>query len=137
MSISSNVTFEVMPEKNGVKNVTITGKQGATWNFNLIIRKNGAPFDLTGYFVRGQIRKFHSSTNVTQALTCSVVSPATDGKTNIKVAASDTAAIPAGKLPTDSASKYVYDIEFYTGTPEVVDRTIQGVFQIDPEVTKA
>ena len=133
MSISSNVIFEVKPDKS----VTITGKQGATWDFNLLLVKNGAPVNLTGYSVRGQIRKTYASTSVIKSFTCSVVSPATDGKINIKLAASDSAAIPAGKLPTDSASTYVYDIEIYTGSPEVVDRFLEGILQIDPEVTKA
>lgn len=132
MSISSNITKEVMADGS----VRITGKQGATWDFNLIIVKNGAPFDLTGYSVRGQIRKTYSSTSAIKSFTCTVASPATAGIINVVLAASDTAAIPAGKLPTDSASQYVYDFEIYTGTPEVVDRFPQGVLRIDREVTK-
>ena len=57
------------------------------------------------------------------------------GKLNILLEAEETAALTACKTTVDStnyasadkAGLYVYDVEIYKGTPEVVYRAIQGI----------
>lgn len=60
----------------------------------------------------------------------------TAGTIRVSLSASDSAAIPCGRKPADSASAYVFDIETYSGAPEVVDRVLQGTILIDAEVTR-
>lgn len=122
---------------NSDGSVDLTGKQGGTWTFTVTAyQSTGGPvLDLTGYSARGQIRKTYASTDIIKSFTFSIPSPTT-GVVNVSMAASDTTAIPAGKLPTDSASTYVYDIEIHTGSPETVTRLMEGRLFIDPQVTR-
>lgn len=116
--------------------VDLTGKQGGTWTFTVTANQpNGTPMDLTGYSGRGQIRKAYDSAAVTKSFTCTIPAPTT-GVVSVSMSASDTAGIPCGKLPTDTASTYVYDIELYTGSPETVIRILEGKLFVDAEVTR-
>lgn len=129
-----NLTFKV----NRDKTVDIVGKQGTTWQFELVLAQPGTqqtPFDLTGYSARGQIRKDYKSPTVVRSFQFSIPNP-TNGRLLVSLSASDTAQIPAGKSASDSESTYVYDIELYTPGDGFVTRILQGKLFIDPEVTK-
>lgn len=66
------------------------------------------------------------------------------GKMNILLEAETTAALTACRTSVDSTNyesadrngQYVYDVEIYKGSPEVVHRAIQGIIFVDAEVTK-
>ena len=66
------------------------------------------------------------------------------GKLNISLSAASTAALSACKTPVDTTNyesadrtgQYIYDVEIYKGTPELVYRAIQGIIYVDAEVTK-
>ena len=127
--------------------VYFIGKQGCTWSCTIALSQVGVdpptPIDLTEYSVRGQIRKTFTDTSPIAAFLCSKVDDLA-GKLNILLEAETTAALTACKTPVDATNyanadksgQYVYDVEIYKGTPEVVYRTIQGIIFVDAEVTK-
>lgn len=116
--------------------VDLTGKQGSTWKFTLEIKQpSGSAMDLTGYTARGQIRKTCLSKDIIKSFTCTILNPATDGKIEVFLSATNTAQIKAGESETESASIYVYDIEIESAGGEV-SRILEGKLFVDPEVTK-
>lgn len=111
------------------------GKQGTTWNAVIKIKEQatGNPRNLTGYIVRGQIRKTYSSPDKIN-FQCSISNP-TGGEITFGLPASVTATIPCGESVTSSASKYVFDLELES--PDgVVERILEGKLYVSPEVTK-
>ncbi len=123
------------------------GKQGCNWSCTITLNQSGidppTPIDLTEYSVRGQIRKAFADASPIAEFICSKVDdPA--GKPNILLEAETTATLTACKSSVDSTNyesadrngQYVYDVEIYKGTPEVVHRAIQGIIFVDAEVTK-
>lgn len=127
-----NVLFTV----NSDGSVDITGKQGSTWKFILEVKQdNGAVMDLTGYAVRGQIRKAYTSADITKTFTCTILTPASGGKIQYDLSATNTAAITCGKTPKESASSYVYDSEIESAGGDVT-RILEGKLFVDAEVTR-
>jgi hypothetical protein len=100
-------------------------------------------FNLTDYSVRGQIRKNYADAEPTASFVCTITDTA-EGKINILLGADETAAFTACKNEVDTTNyesadrngQYVYDVEIYKGTPELVYRAIQGIIYVDAEVTK-
>lgn len=122
---------------NSDGSVDLEGKQGSTWRFTLevLVSTGGPAMDLTGYTARGQIRKAYTSSDITKSFTCTILTPATDGKIEISLSATNTAAITCGKTPQESASTYVYDIEIESSGGEV-SRILEGKLFVDAEATK-
>lgn len=123
----------------------LIGDQGTTWSWTLSLKDStGTAINLTGYSARGQIRNSWSSSTVAATITCTVPSPSSSGNIACVVAASTTAALtPCSRRVTETNygqftgnGVYVYDVEIYTGSPEVVERVQRGNIYIDPEVTK-
>lgn len=85
---------------------------------------DGLVFNLTGYTARGQIRKTYTSATYT-AFATAIPTP-TDGKINISLTATQTAALKAGR--------YMYDIEIVQGTNVI--RVIEGQVEVNPRITK-
>ena len=99
-------------------------------SFSSVINVSGAdglPYNLTGYTVRGQIRKnYTSSTAVSFA--ASVVAPATDGKIQLTLTSTQTAAMKPGR--------YVFDVEIVETATSAISRVVQGQVEINPRVTR-
>lgn len=107
--------------------------QGATWS-TLFTLKNSddTPVDLTGYTARMQARLNYNSATALLSLTSpsgGISFPdATEGKIQVVVSATQTAALPAGVT-------MVYDLEVESGGG-IVTRVVQGTLYVSPEVTK-
>lgn len=86
----------------------------------------GLAFNLTGYTVRGQIRKSYASTSYV-AFSCGV-QPGVIGKIQITLSAAQTAALKAGR--------YVYDIEIVETASGAVTRVVEGQVEVTPRVTR-
>jgi len=98
------------------------------------------PIDFTGYLFRGQVRQTpHSYDGYPFTCTYKDEDPTT-GIITIAMTAIQTKAIPCGDSYKDSESQYVWSLEQYVDNPladdAVVERVIEGVVQISPEVTQ-
>lgn len=105
-------------------NITIDQGSSFTTTFD-VVDSNGAPFDLSLWSVRSQLRKTYTS-STTYAFNAGVVIPATNGQITISMSPLLTAAIKAGR--------YVYDIEI-VGPGGAVKRVIEGQAEVTPRVT--
>lgn len=85
---------------------------------------DGLVFNLTGYTARGQIRKTYTSATYT-GFAVAIPTPA-DGKINISLTATQTAALKAGR--------YMYDIEIVQGNNVI--RVIEGQVEVNPRITR-
>ncbi len=91
--------------------------------------KNGAPTDLTGYSVRGEVRRSHTS-SLSATFTAAIDSDPTTGVVTISLSPSQTALLKSGR--------YVYDVEVYIDdSPETtVLRVSEGQVHVTPRVTQ-
>lgn len=127
-----------LPEK-----ITIECSQGATFGpitFELVNPDppdgDGLAIDLTGYTVRGKVRKTFASASAIATFTVEVLNQTTNkGKFTILLSDTVTSAITAGEKITDSKSKYVWDIELVDGASRVVT-LFRGPFLVEAEATK-
>lgn len=101
--------------------------QGA--DFSTTIQANddtGSARDLTGLTGRGQLRRsYYSSSNV--QFTVSIPTPSS-GEISISLTNSQTANLKYGR--------YVYDIELANTAGGTVERILEGIVTVYPEVTK-
>lgn len=106
----------------------IVAEQGATFNLNFTVQTDGVPWNLTGYTAAMQVRK--STSSATTLLDLSSVdgdiTMNSSGEVTVTVAASVMSGVPAGR--------WVYDIEFTSGSSEVT-RLLEGRFIVSAEVT--
>lgn len=101
--------------------------QGSTFSSTITVEgPDGLVFDLTGYTVRGQIRKSYSSTSFT-AFTATVLS-AVNGTITAGLSAQQTLALTAGR--------YRYDVEVVQTSTGNVTRVVEGQVEISAGVTK-
>ena len=108
-------------------------EQGAT--FKVIFQwtdANNTPINITGYSARSQVRPtIESATVLVDATTVngklSIVAPASDGKVQLLISATETATLPSGTA--------VWDLELIAGDGTVT-RLLQGSVTISPEVTR-
>ena len=101
--------------------------QGSTYTSVIPVKdNNGLPLDLSDYSSRGQIRKSYSS-NVKVPFTTSITSPL-EGKVSLSLTASQTRAMKAGR--------YVYDVEIYNGSDDVI-RIAEGQVEINPGISNS
>lgn len=99
-----------------------------------------APIDFTGYLFRGQIRKTPHAED-SYPFTCGYLNNnPVGGIVVIYMTAIETKAIPCGDSYKDPDSQYVWSLEQYidnlNADDEIVDRVLEGVVQISPEVTQ-
>lgn len=111
----------------------ITIRQGATWRFAFRIRDDGTLRNLTGWTARMQVRRTHASAETLLSLDDSsgggiTIEPLI-GKVTLTATPSQTEGLPAPLAA-------VYDIEV-EGPQGQVDRVLEGVARITPEVTRA
>ena len=109
-----------------VYNISIN--QGESYNLDATLTNStGANVNLSGYSLRGQVRYSYGSTGVLLNLSPTITS-AISGAINVNLTPTQTA-----ELPTTIA---VYDIESYVSGDSVVNRVLNGLFTISPEVTR-
>lgn len=132
MLVNNNLT--VINAVNGV--INLLGKQGTTWGPLLIsVKLNGAPVNLTGYLVRGQMRKKVSALNPEPGLTFALADAA-NGVVSMSMSAENTAKLACGDSAKDAASSYVWDMEIYKDNPNEVSRFFRGTIRVEAEVTR-
>jgi hypothetical protein len=109
----------------------ITIEQGATFSLVITYKDNDTPVNLTGYTARMQVRSTMESATVLIELTTGadgrIVLGGSAGTITMTIAATDTAALTAGRA--------VYDLELVSGGG-IVTRLIQGVCTISRNVTR-
>ena len=111
--------------------LNITIEQGATFTRTFTVEENAAPKDITGYTVRGQVRKKKQDAVPTLTFVTNISDP-TNGVFDISLTATITAAISGLKeVPVD----YLWDLE-YESPGGVVTRLVEGTASLVPEVTK-
>ena len=101
--------------------------QGTTYSTTILVNDDtGSARDLVGYTVRGQLRRSYYSSNSVN-WTAQISSPV-DGEVTISLSAAQTANLKAGR--------YVYDIELVANATSAVERLIEGIVTVYPEVTR-
>jgi hypothetical protein len=111
----------------------ITIKQGATWRLAFRVRDDGTLRNLTGWTARMQVRRTHANAATLLSLDDTsgggiTIEPLI-GKVTLTATPAQTEALPAPLAA-------VYDIEL-EGPEGQVDRVLEGVARITPEVTRA
>jgi hypothetical protein len=101
--------------------------QGANFSFALVARDvNGNAIDLSaGCTAYCQMRKHYNSSNYT-ALNASLTGGT--GYITISMGPTGTAAIKAGT--------YFYDVELHSNAGQTIQRLLQGMITVYPEVTR-
>ena len=94
-------------------------RQGATFgpHYLELKQEDGTDVNLTGSTFRAQIRRKALDANpVVATITCTidvaVGAPGAPARVKFTMTDETTAAIPAGEQPTESASQYVWDMEW-------------------------
>jgi hypothetical protein len=102
-------------------------ESGATFSTTITLKNSDdTPLNLTSYTGSCKIRKSYYSDFNVYSLTVSIVAPATDGRITISATAANTATYKPGR--------YVYDVEFTSGT--TVIRVLEGIIEVAPNATK-
>lgn len=109
----------------GIYNITCP--QGATFNRRFTYSIDNVPVNLGSYTAALQVRESYDIEPVISLTNLSgIVLGGTAGTIDVTVAATATAAVPAGQ--------YLYDLEL--NNDGEVTRLLQGVWNHTPEVTK-
>jgi hypothetical protein len=109
-----------------VYNISIN--QGESYNLDAtLISSSGTYINLSGYYLRGQARYSYGSTGVLVNLSPTITN-ATGGAINVSLTPAQTEGLPS--------TIAVYDIESYVSGESTVNRVLNGLFSISPEVTR-
>lgn len=97
--------------------VNIVIEKNTDFSTNFKLKRNGAPFDLTGYTFTSKLRK-HYTSSTSYNFTVTLLTPLANGIIKVGMASSITATIPSGR--------YVYDVlATSTGiTTKVIEGTV-------------
>ena len=110
----------------------ITIKQGDDYSEDWAIYDSGVPVNLTGCTFLMQARRTPSSAVAFSFAL--VVKTAASGIANCSLSAAVSAAIACGELPTDSASRYVFDAKMTTNAG--AKRTVrEGFVFVDAQIS--
>ena len=103
--------------------------QGSTFRRTLTYTLDEVPVNLTGYSSRLQVREAYYSTNPVVSLVSGsgITMGGSAGTIDILISASVTSQFPTGT--------HVYDLEIVSPS-NIVDRLIEGTFNVTPEVTR-
>jgi len=106
-----------------ISNLTID--QGTTFNATIsVVDDTGTAKNLTGFTGRAQLKRSYY-TNTNTAFTVTIDNP-TEGEIDLSLTDTQTSALKAGR--------YVYDVEIVT--TNYVERVVEGIITVYPEVTK-
>jgi hypothetical protein len=102
--------------------------QGTTFNSSVTLTDDNtnAPFDITGYTFRSQMRRSYYSANATANITCSIAN-AVAGEMVMNLSADTTVNIKAGR--------YLFDVEA-VDTIGNITRVLEGIITVTPKVTR-
>lgn len=101
--------------------------QGTTYSVTILVQNDdGTVRDLSGYAGRAQLRRSYY-TNTNTAFTVDI-SDAANGELTLSLTSAQTSALKAGR--------YVYDVEIQANISGSVERVVEGIVTIYPEVTK-
>lgn len=130
MTVTAGTVQPVTLNLEGVNDIL----QGSTYYREFAVTLNGSPFDLTQWTggskgARCQLRQ-NKDGPVIASPTVAIKSPASAGVITISMSSTVTAGI--------EVTTGVFDIELFDGTvsPELVDRVIEGSWNLSTEVTK-
>ena len=99
--------------------------QGSTYSVILdLTDENGDIFDLSGYSVNSQVRKWYTSSNAAATFTSSI--NAASGELLLSLSSEQTGNLVAGR--------YVYDVEIEISG--MVSRIVEGIVTVTPQVTR-
>ena len=107
-----------------------TCPQGSTFQSTLTYKIDDVPVNLSGYSSRLQVREFHDSSEYITNLTSpsnGLTMGGSAGTIDIFISAEDTTNFIIGD--------HVYDLEIISPS-NVVNRLIEGRFNVTPEVTR-
>lgn len=101
--------------------------QGTTYNLTLTVNdETGSARNISGFSARGQLRRSYYSTSNVQ-FTATIDNPS-DGEIDISLTSAETANLKPGR--------YVYDVELTSNAGVTVERVLEGIATVYPEVTK-
>jgi hypothetical protein len=115
-------------------------EQGASFLRKLTFKDcDGNLVDLSSYTFRGQIRKYVSSPTIALSFTCTVLSQVTNkGELELSLTAEQTASLVLDQQtsPIRQAQEMCYDLEKVDGSTGFVERILEGLISVSPEVTR-
>lgn len=111
-------------------------EQGSTFELPIRLERDGEAWDLTGATLRAKVRRTYGDASSLLDFDVQIVS-ATAGQVKLFAAASATALLPTGDLPTGFLP-VVWDFEMLAAPTAngVVYRLLEGRGKIFPEATK-
>jgi hypothetical protein len=109
-----------------VNNLVVNSGADFSQSFTLEGTDTNSSFDLTGYTVASQMRKWAGSTSST-SFTATIESPPTIGQILLRLTATQTTALKAGR--------YIYDVVI-TDEFGVKNRVIEGMVIVTEGVTR-
>lgn len=108
--------------------LNLTCYQGASFDRTLTWKIDGLAVNLTGYTARMQVRAdYGAAVALNLASGTGITLGGAAGTIAVVITPVQTAALAAGN--------YVYDLELESSTGDVT-RLVEGVFTVDPEVTR-
>lgn len=109
-----------------VNNLVINAGSEFTQTFTLEGTETNSAFDLTGYTVSSQMRKWSGSSTAID-FTATVLPPTTSGKIFLRLTGTQTSSIKSGR--------YVYDVVI-SDEFDVKNRVIEGMVLVTEGVTR-
>ena len=109
-----------------VNNLVVNAGSDFSQSFTLEGSDTNSAFDLTGYTVAAQMRKWAGSSSST-TFTATIISPAASGKILLRLTAAQTSVLKPGR--------YVYDVVI-TDSANVKNRVIEGMVLVTEGVTR-
>lgn len=101
--------------------------QGTTYTVTIMVADNtGSARDLSGFTGRAQLkRSYYSTSNTTFTVT---IDNPSEGEILMSLTSTQTSSLRSGR--------YVYDLELVNSNTNAVERIIEGIATVYPEVTK-
>ena len=101
--------------------------QGTTFSANITVNdSSGTVRDISDYTARSQFRRSYLSAN-SNSFTATIET-GTDGNVRLQMSAADSSNVVA--------ARYLYDVEIVSNTTSAVERIIEGIVVVTPEVTR-
>lgn len=102
--------------------------QGSDSVTEVVVRTDdGYIVDLTDFTISAQFRKYPGASTF-YSFACDVVGPPSGGTISLTLLGAYTSDIKAGR--------YLYDVEIYNSINNIKLRVLQGILDIDPEITR-